>query len=125
MKKTIYYSTLLICILLSSCGVDKDLVFKTNGKVIPQDFGQKKSTILVVNYGKRNIDKYIAKGFEKNYQGDFIIIEKEELYSEKYKDFKKYRYEFSLVDDYKGGTWVAGQRQSQEFNYNAQLLDRV
>jgi hypothetical protein len=124
MKKTIYYLTLFTCILFSSCGVNKDLVFKTNEKVIPQDFGKKKSTILVVKYGKRNIDKYINKGFEQNYQGDFVVIDIDELYNNKYKDFSKYRYEFSLIDDYRGGSTIAGQRQSQEFNYNAQLIDR-
>ena len=125
MKKINLLIILLTILLFTSCGVDKDLVFKNNDKIIPQDFGAKKSTILVVKYGKRGIDKYIIKGFEKNYQGDFIVVEREDLYSNQYKDFQKYRYEFTLEDDYRPGSFVAGGRQGQEFNYNANLTDRV
>jgi hypothetical protein len=93
-------------------------------KVIPPDFGTTKTTILVVNYGKKGIDKYLEKDFSKEYKGDYVIIDKDDLNSKEYKDVTKYRYAFSLVEDYVPGRFTAGTREAPEINYNINFTDR-
>jgi hypothetical protein len=92
--------------------------------VIPQDFGTTKTTVLVVNYGKKGVDKYLEKDFSKEYKGEYIIIESEELNSKAYKDITKYRYIFNLVEDFVPGKWAAGQRVAPETNYHIHFTDR-
>jgi hypothetical protein len=94
-------------------------------KVIPQDFGSTKSTVLVVNYGKKGIDKYLEKDFSKEYKGEYVIIEKDELGSKTYKDVSIYRYVFELVDDYVPGRFTGnGDRQAPVMNYHINFTDR-
>ena len=67
---------------------------KDNGKQFPPDFGKPKTTILMVQAGKKSYDKYLIKNWKTYYAGDYVFVKREELNQKMYEDIKKYRYIF-------------------------------
>lgn len=102
MKKIQFTFVLLIVSLLtlSSCGA----IVKTKAKkyatveegAIPANFGIDNSVVLFVTSGKRSYDKYLKSNIKKAYQGDYILVSKEDIVSSKYADKNKYRYIFDF-----------------------------
>ncbi len=113
-------SALLITVILcfNACLVASNKMIKDNGKEIPADLGNTKTTKLVMEHNKKNYDNSLEKNWNKHYTGDFIIISNDDVSQAKYQDTKKYRYVF----DYSLTGSSATGRNTLEYSFY--LLDR-
>jgi hypothetical protein len=99
---------------------------KDDGNQIPPGFGKANETLLVIKKGKRSYDKYLEKNFEENYFGKYIIIDKPELESNKYKNLEAYKYvfdedlnqEYITANDAKRAT-----NKGRQFKENGESID--
>ena len=96
MRNARIFSLLLVMVVffLSSCGFIINSYIKKDTENVPPDFGKEKTTLLVVRE-RKGYNKKVDKIFQKHYTGDYIFIDREELYT-KYSDTTNYRY---LIDD--------------------------
>ncbi|MEI7734777.1 MAG: hypothetical protein WCI49_04895 [Ferruginibacter sp.] len=126
-QKTKHFLAILLlnCMFITYGFAQRATHIPDDPTVVPADFGTTKTTILVVNYGRNGIDKYLEKDFSKNYKGEYVIIDKDDLNNKEYKDLTKYRYIFKLVDDFTAGRFTAGGgRDAPEMNYHINFIDR-
>ncbi|MFC0776342.1 hypothetical protein [Terrimonas alba] len=99
---------------------------KDDGEQVPPDFGNTNETLLVIRKGKRSYDKYLEENFEKNYFGKYIIIDKSELESSKYKSIEVYRYVFDEEFNQEYISANSAQRSAnrgRQFKDNGQSVD--
>ena len=100
-KRILIYGLLTLTLLtLSSCGAlvkSKATKYATVEKgAIPSDFGANNTIVLFVTSGKKSYDKYLKSNIRKVYRGNYELVSKEELKSNKYSDTDKYRYAFDF-----------------------------
>ena len=102
------------------------------GQAVPDSFGKKKTTMLVIKTGNFQVNKCLEKTFEKYYTGNYIIIEPLEMYRKPYSDSVKYKYAFvTYVDSYSGSwrnnpTGAPGYvREGPGSNYSYGVTDRT
>lgn len=103
---------------LCSCVSSVKSTIDDDGKQIPPDFGNTNEILLVIRKGKRSYDKYLEENFEKNYFGKYIIIDRVELESDKYKNLEVYRYVFD--EDYHQ-VYTTGNGQQVDFNGDSKV----
>ena len=106
-------------LFLFSCTAAMKTTIDDDGKQIPPGFGKKNETLLVIMKGKRSYDKYLEKNFEQNYFGKYIIIDKAELISAKFKNTDTYRYVFEEdyhqeTPEYSGSQIAAANKRALE-----------
>jgi len=101
----------LIVIFFSSCISTSTIVssITVEKKAIPPDFGQDKSTLICVLWGKKSYDKCMKKHVKNNYKGKYEFVLRRDLVLKKYTDSNNYRYIF----DHKLRTG-----ESKSFNYD-------
>ena len=90
--------TATLCLFLFSCVSSMKTTIEEDGKQIPPGFGKKNEILLVIRKDKKSYDKYLEKNFSENYFGRYLIIDRAELESNKYKNTDTYRYVFD--EDY-------------------------
>ena len=93
----ITFSLIVLClsaVLFTSCNMFLRSSIKADGKQVPPDFGAEGDTLLVIEQAINSYDKYLHKHFKKRYSGPYIIILREEMFSDQYADTKKYKYVF-------------------------------
>lgn len=89
---------ILACFFMNSCGI---MVLQTGiatitvkNKALPPDFGKDNTVLICILTGKRNYDKSMKKHVINEYGGLYEFVLREDLHSDKYNDFSKYRYVF-------------------------------
>ncbi len=81
------------------------------------------NTILVVFKGsKKNVNKYLEKDIEKEYKGDYRLLEAGEGLSPA--DTSKARFFVMVFDKFNSGYFSAGGRVSPETEYQMTMSDR-
>ncbi|MEI7734773.1 MAG: hypothetical protein WCI49_04875 [Ferruginibacter sp.] len=124
-SKTFLGILILTVMFISSGFAQRATHIPDDPAIIPADFGTAKTTILVVNYGRKGVDKYLEKDFSKEYKGEYVIIDEDDLNNKEYKDITKYRYIFKLVIDYTPGRFTGGGgREAPEINFHINFIDR-
>ena len=108
--------TVILC--FNACLVASNKMIQDNGKEIPSDLGNPKTTILVIEHNRKSYDNSLEKNWNKHYTGDFIIISNDDVSKAKYMDTKKYRYVF----DYSNIASSSSGRSTLEYRFY--LLDR-
>lgn len=94
LNKNLFFTGLVItAIFFTSCNSVFKGTMKDDGKQFPPEFGKIKTTILVVEAGRKSYDKYLIKNWT-SYTGDYILVKRDELKQNMYEDVKKYRYIF-------------------------------
>jgi len=92
--KALHLFAIAALFMFSSCGMIIRSYIKKDTENVPPDFGKEKTTLLVVRE-RKGYNKKVDKIFQKHYTGDYVFIDREELYT-KYSDTTNYRY---LIDD--------------------------
>ena len=118
MKKIILFSvTIAVIIVTSSCGGMIRSYIRKDKENTPGDFGNEKTTMLVIQHN-RSYNKRLEQAFKKNYTGEYVLVEKNDL--AKYADAEKYRYVFDNTVDISRGYGGAPTTSSMSFY----LIDR-
>lgn len=86
--------------------------------LVPAEFGAQPRTILVENY-ENMINRVVKKSLEKNYNGEYLIVDKKTI-DASYPDMDKYRYQFGVAEAYTSG--AAGP--DFRIYYHVYLIDR-
>lgn len=91
---------------------------------LPPGFTGNATTILVIFKDKVNsVNKYLEKALEKEYTGQYRLLEQGETLSPK--DTANVRYAVQILTTFKPGYFAAGGRQAPETEYRMMMLDRV
>ena len=104
---------------LSSCFSYSKMFSKELDLLVPADFGAQTTTILV----ERNdnmFNKVLKKSLEKNYKGEYLIVDVKEIDASKYADTEKYRYKLGVTEAYSSGP----SGPDFKINYHVTLTDR-
>ena len=88
---------------LNSCGAGKEDMrasFTEENSAIPPEFGKEKTILMCVIKDDFYYDKHVKSAVKNNYKGEYVFVNLQDTYSEKYSDKKIYRYIF----DYNEGS---------------------
>lgn len=83
---------------------------------IPPDLGKTKFTLLAISPEKNAPAKWLENALEKNYKGEYLIIELSEW--SKHTDPVKYPYVLLVFDKYTPGSFGAGGRNAPSVSYS-------
>ncbi|MEI6881653.1 MAG: hypothetical protein WCK82_10060 [Bacteroidota bacterium] len=99
LKNSFILFQLLFCLTLFSACFCVKIAAKSDttvkSKAIPPTFGQEKTILLIPFSTTKRYNKLVKKHATKRYHGEYIFLEMNDIYTEKYKDVHKYRYIFS------------------------------
>lgn len=67
--------------------------YSLKNKAIPPEFGFKNTILLCVKYDKK-YNRILEKEFSENYNGQYLLLDRDSINSSSYLDTYKYRYMF-------------------------------
>jgi hypothetical protein len=102
---------LLLTFVFFSCGSSKMLSAYTEEKnAIPPDFGKQGTILLIIkNNNIFNYNHFLKSAFEKNYFGEYKIIDYDQIESKEFENKEVYRYIF----DFSRGTGYSSTYSNQ------------
>lgn len=96
----------------------------TNGQgEIPPDFSSNKTVLIVFKYSRNSVNKYLEKALEKEYTGEYRLLEKDGYVNPK--DTANARYFIMTMPKFIPGHFTAGGREGPETEYQMLMTDRV
>lgn len=81
-------------LLLNSCSIQQYIDGTANPVALPPDLGKDDAYLMVQLEGRNSHDRYLRKHFKRNYRGNHLFVDNEELNSPRYADAERYRYVF-------------------------------
>lgn len=104
-------------LFLSSCSIQQYIDGTANPEALPPDLGKDDAYMMVQLEGRNSHDRYLRKHFKRNYRGNHLFVDNEELNTPRYADAERYRYVF-FVNIIKFGYGSGGGASYTYFVYD-------
>jgi hypothetical protein len=109
--------SIVLLLMLSSCGAYIKSYIRKDDKNVPSDFGKEKTTLLVLEQ-KKGYNKKVEKIIKKYYSGEYAFVSKEDLKITPYQDTIMYRYllndNLSMNQTFTGSSVSVGASAGQQ-----------